>query len=236
MRIETHTLGSRPTRTVNREAALYFVATIKPPGIAAWLFAPRLRLIAPRRVEWRRHVMGLGMPEEVLLAVEHGVDLLDSIYPYTLTVNGFGMTFDPDVLRDGFDTAAVPPCVKLNLRSLSYMCVPRDKYLHDKGWSLKPPSRRNSRRRRQRGRGRLRRDTRPVLPGCACVACTRHTRAYIHHLLNTHEMLGEALLDLHNNHHYLRFFERVRAAIAQRRFGEYKARLLQQLHAERYTL
>jgi hypothetical protein len=70
--------------------------------------------------------MGLGMPEEVLLAVEHGVDLLDSIYPYTLTVKGFGMTFDPDVLRDGFDTAASPPGVKLNLRSLSYMCVPRD--------------------------------------------------------------------------------------------------------------
>jgi queuine/archaeosine tRNA-ribosyltransferase len=49
-------------------------------------------------------------------------------------------------------------------------------------------------------------------------------------------MLGEALLDLHNNHHYLRFFSLLRASIAQRRFAEYKARLLQQLHAARYAL
>jgi tRNA-guanine family transglycosylase len=70
-----------------------------------------------------RHVMGLGMPEEVLLCVEHGVDLLDSIYPYTLTCMGFGMTFEADVLREGYAAATAPVEPKVNLRSLSYMCA-----------------------------------------------------------------------------------------------------------------
>jgi tRNA-guanine family transglycosylase len=38
-------------------------------------------------------------------------------------------------------------------------------------------------------------DTRPLIPhGCNCYTCTRHTRAYIHHLLNTYEMLANILL------------------------------------------
>lgn len=123
LRIENAHAGLSPdTHCQPRSGSVYRVVTLKRPylqALGAWLFASGR--FAPWRVEWRRHVMGLGMPEEVLLAVEHGVDLLDSIYPYTLTVNGFGMTFDPDVLRDGFDTAAVPPGVKLNLRSLSCM-------------------------------------------------------------------------------------------------------------------
>lgn len=37
-------------------------------------------------------------------------------------------------------------------------------------------------------------DERPLLPGCTCYACQRHTRAYLHHLLATHEMLANVLL------------------------------------------
>ncbi len=32
-------------------------------------------------------------------------------------------------------------------------------------------------------------DKRPLLPGCKCHACARHTRAYVHHLLQANEML-----------------------------------------------
>lgn len=39
-------------------------------------------------------------------------------------------------------------------------------------------------------------DLQPPLPGCECFTCKRHTRAYIHHLLNTHEMLAHVLLTL----------------------------------------
>lgn len=31
-------------------------------------------------------------------------------------------------------------------------------------------------------------DRRPLVPRCACFACAHHTRAYVHHLLQAHEM------------------------------------------------
>lgn len=34
-------------------------------------------------------------------------------------------------------------------------------------------------------------DRRPLLPGCTCFACANHTRAYVHHLLQTHEMTAQ---------------------------------------------
>jgi queuine tRNA-ribosyltransferase subunit QTRTD1 len=36
-----------------------------------------------------------------------------------------------------------------------------------------------------------RRDKRPLLPGCACFACGSHSRAYVHHLLQAHEMTAQ---------------------------------------------
>lgn len=51
----------------------------------------------------------------------------------------------------------------------------------------------------------------PILEDCDCYTCrSNFTRAYIHHLLNTKELLSSVLLSLHNLHHYLRFFEQVR--------------------------
>ena len=45
-------------------------------------------------------------------------------------------------------------------------------------------------------------DFQPLLKGCACPACQRYTRSYVHHLLKSHEMLGSALLMMHNLHQY----------------------------------
>ena len=39
-------------------------------------------------------------------------------------------------------------------------------------------------------------DQQPLLQGCGCYACTNFTRAYVHHLHMTHEMLGTVLLTL----------------------------------------
>eukprot|EP00223_Ostreococcus_mediterraneus_P008719 CAMPEP_0179711756 /NCGR_PEP_ID=MMETSP0937-20121108/7152_1 /TAXON_ID=548131 ORGANISM="Ostreococcus mediterraneus, Strain clade-D-RCC2593" /NCGR_SAMPLE_ID=MMETSP0937 /ASSEMBLY_ACC=CAM_ASM_000575 /LENGTH=401 /DNA_ID=CAMNT_0021585321 /DNA_START=203 /DNA_END=1406 /DNA_ORIENTATION=- len=36
---------------------------------------------------------------------------------------------------------------------------------------------------------------------CACPACTEHTRAYVHHLLQAHEMTSQVLLEAHNLYH-----------------------------------
>lgn len=54
------------------------------------------------------------------------------------------------------------------------------------------------------------RDDRVLLQGCTCYTCTNHHRAYIHHLLNVHEMLADTLLMIHNLHHHLLFFDYIR--------------------------
>lgn len=57
-------------------------------------------------------------------------------------------------------------------------------------------------------------DQGPILRGCTCFTCANHTRAYLHHLLNVHEMTAPVLLDLHNLHHYSRFMAAIRASLA----------------------
>uniref|UniRef100_A0A1E1X9R3 Queuine tRNA-ribosyltransferase accessory subunit 2 n=1 Tax=Amblyomma aureolatum TaxID=187763 RepID=A0A1E1X9R3_9ACAR len=55
----------------------------------------------------------------------------------------------------------------------------------------------------------------PLLEECTCYACKNFTRAYINHLLNTGEMLAYVLLNLHNIHHFLKFFCTIRKFIRQ---------------------
>ena len=42
----------------------------------------------------------------------------------------------------------------------------------------------------------LRRSFIPISSTCDCFACRKHTRAYIHHMLDAHEMLALVLLDM----------------------------------------
>ncbi|HEX6117014.1 MAG TPA: tRNA guanosine(34) transglycosylase Tgt [Solirubrobacterales bacterium] len=44
----------------------------------------------------------------------------------------------------------------------------------------------------------LARDESPLVEGCPCEACTRHTRAYLHYLARAEEMTGLRLLTAHN--------------------------------------
>jgi queuine tRNA-ribosyltransferase subunit QTRTD1 len=74
---------------------------------------------------------------------------------------------------------------------------------------------------------RYERDFGPLLPGCECYACKNFTRAYLHHLLNVREMLGDILLYLHNLQHYYRFFAAIRRSIDAGSFPEYRATFTQ---------
>jgi queuine tRNA-ribosyltransferase len=56
-------------------------------------------------------------------------------------------------------------------------------------------------------------DAAPIDPGCACPACTRHGRAYVHHLFKAREMLGPMLLTWHNLTYYQSLMQGMRAAI-----------------------
>lgn len=67
-----------------------------------------------------------------------------------------------------------------------------------------------------------RKDFRPILDHCPCWACKHHTRAYIHHLLNTHEMLAEVLLCMHNLHHYLQLFQTIQQQLKNGTFETYR--------------
>jgi queuine tRNA-ribosyltransferase len=55
-------------------------------------------------------------------------------------------------------------------------------------------------------------------PECDCPACTRHSRAYLHHLIKAEEMLGPMLLTWHNIRYYQSLTARMRAAILAGRF------------------
>jgi queuine tRNA-ribosyltransferase accessory subunit len=76
---------------------------------------------------------------------------------------------------------------------------------------------------------RWRKDTRPLLVDCDCPACRRHSRAYVHHLLQAHEMVAEILLYTHNLHHYLRFFASLRGSIVKGQFDAYRKSLLREV-------
>ena len=53
-------------------------------------------------------------------------------------------------------------------------------------------------------------DMSSLVYGCTCYCCVRYTRAYLHHLLVTKEMLAEVLLMIHNLHHWKSFFKHLK--------------------------
>ena len=61
----------------------------------------------------------------------------------------------------------------------------------------------------------LRMDLGPLVAQCPCHTCTSFSRAYVHHLVMTREMLGRVLLSLHNLQHYQTFFLSLQAAIRE---------------------
>ena len=60
---------------------------------------------------------------------------------------------------------------------------------------------------------RYRNDSRPIDPGCECLACRNYSRAYLRHLDACGETLGLRLNSLHNLHFYLDLMRRLREAI-----------------------
>ena len=61
----------------------------------------------------------------------------------------------------------------------------------------------------------------PLDPRCGCPACSRHARAYLHHLFRAGEMLGPMLLTWHNLTYYQDLMRRLRTAIIEGRMGTF---------------
>jgi queuine tRNA-ribosyltransferase len=61
---------------------------------------------------------------------------------------------------------------------------------------------------------RYRSDLGPLDGGCDCYACRNFSRAYLHHLQRTNEILGARLNTMHNLRYYLTLLSELREAIA----------------------
>ena len=74
-------------------------------------------------------------------------------------------------------------------------------------------------------------DFRPIEEGCTCYTCRNFSRAYIRHLFKAEEVFALRLLTIHNLHFLLDFSRRIREAIANDTFPEFRERFLQNYKA-----
>ncbi|UCE68099.1 MAG: tRNA guanosine(34) transglycosylase Tgt [Candidatus Zixiibacteriota bacterium] len=125
-----------------------------------------------------RYLMGVGTPEDILEAVEMGIDMFDCVIPTRNARNGTLFT------RHG----------KMIIKAARYA-----------------------------------EDQRPVDEECPCTACRGYSRAFIRHLLSVGEILGLRLASVHNVYFYLNLMERIREAIEQERYPEFKTKCMADL-------
>ncbi len=119
-----------------------------------------------------RYLMGVGKPDDLVGAVERGVDMFDCVLPSRSGRNGQGFTWNGPV----------------NLRNAKHA-----------------------------------EDTGPLDARCPCDACTKYSRAYLHHLHKSGEILGAMLLTEHNLTFYQELMAGMRDAIAQGQFAAFAA-------------
>jgi queuine tRNA-ribosyltransferase len=113
-----------------------------------------------------RYLMGVGKPDDIVGAVERGIDMFDCVLP----------------TRSGRTGQAFTSTGPLNIRNA--------RFAEDRG---------------------------PLDPACACPVCASWSRAYVHHLVRSGEMLGAMLMTEHNLRFYQQLMGDLRAAISERR-------------------
>ena len=69
---------------------------------------------------------------------------------------------------------------------------------------------------------KYKKDTKPLDQNCACSTCLDYSRAYLHHLQKTNEIIGSRLNTLHNLHYYLELMRSMREAIKNNIFEEFR--------------
>ncbi len=115
-----------------------------------------------------RYLMGVGKPDDLVGAVERGVDMFDCVLPTRSGRNGQAFTWNGP----------------LNLRNAKHA-----------------------------------EDFAPLDDKCSCPACRDYSRAYLHHLIKSGEMLGAMLMTEHNLWFYQSLMQAMRDAIGAGQFG-----------------
>ena len=119
-----------------------------------------------------RYLMGVGKPDDLVGAVERGVDMFDCVLPSRSGRNGQAFTWDGP----------------LNLRN-----------------------------------ARFAEDRDPLDERCSCDTCGTYSRAYLHHLVKSQEILGAMLMTEHNIAFYQQLMQAMRDAIGESRFAAFAA-------------
>ena len=65
-------------------------------------------------------------------------------------------------------------------------------------------------------------DPRPLDVSCQCPACKNYSRAYLHHVFKSQEIISSMLLTWHNLHYYQYLMEKIRKAILNQSFAEFE--------------
>ncbi len=66
-------------------------------------------------------------------------------------------------------------------------------------------------------------DPRPLDENCGCPACTQYSRAYLHHVFRSQEIISSMLLTWHNLRYYQDIMDEMRSAIAAGTFEAWQA-------------
>ena len=79
---------------------------------------------------------------------------------------------------------------------------------------------------------RFKHDTGPLEPGCKCYTCTNYSRAYLRHLYMAKELLAYRLNTIHNIHYYINLMKRMRTALCEAKFDEFRKNFYSQREIE----
>ncbi|XP_006975816.1 queuine tRNA-ribosyltransferase accessory subunit 2 isoform X1 [Peromyscus maniculatus bairdii] len=150
-----------------------------------------------------RLICGVSRPDEVLECVERGVDLFESFFPYQVTERGCALTFTFDCQLNPEETLLQQNGIQEEIK-----CLDQIKKIEATGCNQEMTSLEINLKEKK-----YQEDFRPLVSGCSCYCCKNHTRAYIHHLLVTNELLAGVLLMTHNFEHYFKFFCSIREAL-----------------------
>ena len=126
-----------------------------------------------------RHLLGIGVVEDIFEGVERGIDLFDCVSPTRLARSGYAHLNPPLGTKKNK--------YRYKLKSITY-----------------------------------RSDNRALDPNCNCKVCQQYSRAYVHHLLRTEELLGYTLISYHNLYFMLQLMKDIREAIENEAFNDLK--------------
>ncbi|NPD15864.1 tRNA guanosine(34) transglycosylase Tgt [Xinfangfangia sp. D13-10-4-6] len=119
-----------------------------------------------------RYLMGVGKPDDIVGAVERGIDMMDCVLPSRSGRTGQAWT------RRG----------QVNIKNARHQDDPR-----------------------------------PLDENCSCPACRNYSRAYLHHVFRSQEIISSMLVTWHNLHYYQELMAGLREAIGAGKLAQFVA-------------